>query len=274
MKKIATIILNRNLPEVTNALYKKIHKYDGSITDIFVMESGSSKERLSKHYSWWANWPEALEHGLRFPRGFNYALAELYKKNKFVKYDYYLLICNDTEFKDDSIVRILREELDNHRRVGIISPCSTTWGERSLIGEKGTKYFWNVQFLCCMLRREFIETVMETDNPDYTNFLFDGSNFHGAGADLELIAKGYANDWATAITTKAFICENEMHLKTKADLIKTETYSENLKQTLADEKKWLRKKYGFNSRWTMQLYSKFFYEKFFDFFPEFKTFKI
>ena len=41
MKPIATIILNRNLPEVTNALYQHLDQYDGDTTDLYVVEAGS-----------------------------------------------------------------------------------------------------------------------------------------------------------------------------------------------------------------------------------------
>ena len=86
--------------------------------------------------------------------------------------------------------------------------------------------------------------------------------------------EGYANDWATAITREIWVRENEEHLQTKADLIKTERYEENLKLCLEEGRAWMRRKYGFNSRWTMQMYSKFFYEKFFQFYPELEPYRI
>ena len=43
MKSIATLILNRNLPKVTDKLYMNIKKNEGYLTDIFVIEAGSSK---------------------------------------------------------------------------------------------------------------------------------------------------------------------------------------------------------------------------------------
>ena len=43
MKKVATIILNRNLPEVTDKLCEHIKFYDGELTDIYVVEAGSDK---------------------------------------------------------------------------------------------------------------------------------------------------------------------------------------------------------------------------------------
>src|SRR3989338_11428768 len=87
MKKVATIILNRNLPDVANRLYEKFQNNDAKETDIFIVESGSSKKNLSKHYTWWANWEDSLEHGLRYPRGFNYALSKLLEEKKFKSYE-------------------------------------------------------------------------------------------------------------------------------------------------------------------------------------------
>ena len=76
MPEIATIILNRNLPEITDKLYTSIKKNNN--TDIFVVEAGSLKNRLSKHVTWHANWKSAKKNGLRFPRGMNFALSKLY----------------------------------------------------------------------------------------------------------------------------------------------------------------------------------------------------
>ena len=41
MNKVATIILNRNLPKPTDQLYEHLIKYDQEQTDIFVLEAGS-----------------------------------------------------------------------------------------------------------------------------------------------------------------------------------------------------------------------------------------
>ena len=51
-------------------------------------------------------------------------------------------------------------------------------------------------------------------------------------------------------------------------MIKTEPYEENEKLYVEEGLKWIKKKYGFNSRWQMMQYSKLFYEKFFEYFPE------
>jgi hypothetical protein len=143
-----------------------------------------------------------------------------------------------------------------------------------LLKEQTTRYFWFIHNNAYLLRREFIESICNADTPDEMSFLFDGSNFRGWGSESELIAKAYANDWAAAITSLIWAGENESHLLDKADLIKTEGYEDNLRLYVQEGKYWLRRKYGFNSHWSMQQHVKSFYDRFFDFHPEFEKYKI
>ena len=274
MKKTATIILNRNLPEATDALFESLQRNSGDLTDLYVVEAGSDEANLSKHYTWWANWEDARLHGLRVPRGFNYALSQLWKENLFRSYDYFLMLTNDTEFEKKPVLADLIDELQQHPRVGILSPCSRDWGECILLANQRTKYFWYAHNTAYLMRREFIESIMSLDDPDHMDFLYDGTNFRGYGTESELIAKGYANDWATAITTRVWAEENESHLRDKADLIRTEVFEENINLYLEEGRTWMRRKYGFNSRWTMQMYAKSLYEGFFVNYPEFIKYKI
>ena len=107
-----------------------------------------------------------------------------------------------------------------------------------------------------------MESIINTEKPDEMDFLFDGNNFRGYCSESELIAKAYANNWAAAITTEVWALENESHLLSKADLIKTDTYQENLRLYVEEGKRWMLNKYGFNSRWSMHLYVKSFYDSF------------
>lgn len=275
MKKTATIVLNRNLPEVTDKLCKNLEKHNPGLTDIFVVESGSNKDSLSSYCTWHANWPEAIDEGLRYPRGFNYGLYKLFEEGKLRNYDYFFLVCNDIEFLTPNIVEVLEEEMDKHPRLGILSPCSEQWGEKILITKNDeVKYFWHTQFLAWFIRRDFIEDLIPLENPNYINFMFDGNNFRGYGADLELIAKAYANDWACGITPRAWQIEDESYLKTKAALMHTDSYDLNIEKLIKEGQSWLRSKYGFNSRWLLQMYSKNFYDKFFEHYPELVNYKI
>jgi hypothetical protein len=274
MKRVATIILNRNLPEVTNRLYEHLVRHDGNATDVFVVEAGSDSERLSRYTTWHADWPDALTHGLRYSRGMNYGLSQLWKEGKFHQYEAFFLLTNDTELQERSTLAPLTTILDQHPRAGIISPCSARWGERFLLKAQSTKYFWFIHNNAYLLRRAFMEVILNEDQPDAMGFLFDGSNFRGYGCESELIAKAYANDWAAAITSEVWAGENESHLLNQADLIKTEGYEENLKLYVEEGRRWMRNKYGFNSRWSMQQYVKSFYDRFFEFHPEFESYRI
>lgn len=274
MKRVATIILNRNLPDVTNCLYEHLVQHDGEMTDVFVVEAGSDIEKLSRYTAWHATWPDALAHGLRYSRGMNYGLSELWKEGKFGQYDAFFLLTNDTELQNSHTVAPLMDILDQHPRVGILSPCAERWGERLLLKEQSTRYFWFIHNNAYLLRREFVESIFNEDRPDYMNFVFDGSNFRGYGSESELIAKAYANDWAAAITSEVWAGENESYLINQAELIKTEGYEENIKLYVGEGRRWMRNKYGFNSRWSMQQYVKCFYDSFFEFHPEYKPYRI
>lgn len=274
MKRVATIILNRNLPTVTDRLCEHLIKYDGDQTDIYVVEAGSDPHKLSRHKTWHVNSDEVVTNGLRYCRGMNYAFVQLLSERKFEQYEAFFLLTNDTEFQPKPTVSILLSVLDEQQRVGILSPCSERWGEYLLLKDQKTKYFWFIHNNAYMIRRSFIEDVCNMDQPDFMNFLFDGSNFRGYGSEHELIAKAYANDWAAAITTLVLAGENESHLLDYADQIKTEGYDQNIKMYITEGRAWMRKKYGFNSHWSMQQYVKSFYDKFFDYHPEYSKYKI
>lgn len=273
-KAVAVIILNRNLPDVTNQLCERILAVDGDIADVFVVEAGSDSWAVSRFASWRADWEEAIRSGLRFSRGMNFGLSQLWHEQKFGSYEAFMLLPNDVEFVGDSILRPLVYDLAMNSKIGIISPCSDQWGEQKLIPELGMRYFWFIHNTALMLRREFVESIANFEAADHMGFLFDGQNFRGYACEMELIAKAYANDWAAAITRKVSVRKNETHLLSKADLIKTEPYEENLFLYIEEGRRWLRQKYGFNSRWSMQLYTKYFYDKFFEFHPELNEFKI
>jgi hypothetical protein len=204
----------------------------------------------------------------------NYGLSQLWKEGRFRQYESFFLLTNDTELQSSPTLAPLMGILDLHPCLGILSPCAERWGERLLLKEQSTKYFWFIHNSAYLLKRAFLESIINEDQPDYMNFIFDGSNFRGYGFESELIAKAYANDWAAAITSEVWAGENESHLINQADLIKTEGYEENLKLYVEEGYRWMRNKYGFNSRWSMQQYVKTFYENFFEFHPEFKSYRI
>ncbi|WOJ89511.1 hypothetical protein RZS28_17220 [Methylocapsa polymorpha] len=271
--RTAIIILNRNMPDATDQLVENFLAYDTGNADVFVVESGSNQGLLSKYCSWWADWPEAMRDGLRYPRGFNYGLSQILKGGKFRDYTYFFLVCNDVEISGP-LVAILVEEMERHTQVGIISPCAANWAESELIGPNNTRYVCHGNHVAWLLRRDFIEAVMERDKPDYMNFLYDGTNFRGYYADQELIIKGYVNHFASAITTKAVINERTELLKTRHDLIRTDRYEINLRRVFEEGQQWMHRKYGFSTRFKMNMYAEMFYENFFTLYPSLAQYRL
>jgi len=268
MKRVATVILNRNLPGPTNELYEQLMINEGSITDIYVLEAGSRIDNISKYCTWHASDPDSMQNGLRYCRGTNYALFSLFHEKRWEQYDAFFILTNDTVISRKRIIRPMLAVLDEHPKVGILSPCSKRWGEKELLKEIKTRYFWFINNNALLFRREFLESIMQVNNPDFLSFIFDGSNFRGYLADVELISKAYANDWAAAITSHVFAEENESYLLEQADLIETEPYKEHMRLYIEEGKKWIHQKYGFNSQKSMIEYAKSFYDAFFRLHPE------
>ena len=71
-----------------------------------------------------------------------------------------------------------------------------------------------------------------------------------------------------------FAEEDESYLSDKSDLIKTESFEENIQLYIEEGLIWIKSKYGFNSKWQMMEYSRLFYDKFFEYHPERKKIKI
>ena len=248
-------------------------KFNGDISDIFILESGSDNNKLSKNYTWHAKEKLIRQKGLRFYRGMNYALLKLYKEQKFENYEAFFFTTNDSVFEKKPIIRKLMSFFDKDKHLGILSPCSKIWGEKKLIPKNGIKYFWFLYDNTLLVRKELIKKLMNK-KPTYQNFLFDGSNFRGYGLVSELVAKAYKNNWASAITNSVWTEENESYLLKFSDLIKTESYNENLTLYFHEGKKWMRKKYGFTNKWELNKFVKDRYDKFFKQNPQKKKYKI
>ena len=261
-KKTATIIINRNLPDVTDNLVNHLIEYDGDFTDIFVIEAGSEKNNLSKHTTWHIDDNFTTINGLRYPRGVNLSIKKMYEEKIFCNYDSFFFITNDTVLKKNKTIEPLQKTLNEHKKIGILSPCAEDWGENIILKNENIKYFWFIHSHAYFIRREFIEDLCNFED-DYIDLFFDGNNFRGWGLEIELIAKGYTNGWASAITSMVQMSENNSYLIEKSDLIKTESFNENLRLYIKEGKEWMRKKYGFKSKWDMIFYVKSFYDEFF-----------
>ena len=172
-KKTATIILNRNLPEVTDNLVNHINKFDGEFAQyIFVIEAGSDEINLSKNMTWYINDTFTKKYSLRYPRGLNLGIKKLYEENKLNNYDSIFFITNDTILQNKQTIQPLRSILIKHEKVGLLSPCSKNWGEKLILKDEKVKYFWFIHNHAYFLK-SFIDNMCNYDD-NYITLLFDG----------------------------------------------------------------------------------------------------
>ncbi len=273
MAKTAAILLNRNLPEEADALYNNLLASNQQILDIYVVESGSDPDRLSSYCSFYADWPSAIKHGLRYPQGMNYGLKKV--RDLFPsRYDSYLLLANDTSFVSTNPINLLRETLFSTPRCGLVSPCGIDWGERKLMNPGEPKAFWYIHNNCYLVS-ELLVNKIANDSADHMQYFFDSTNFRGYGTESELLAKAYLNDYQCLITPDVISSERVEFLRERYSIVKTESESENFKLYIQEGLNWMRNKYGFSSRWDMNNYALNAYRQFFGWYPDLKeTFAI
>ncbi len=268
------LILNRNLPKVADKLYSNLSKNNKKL-DIFVIEAGSDKDKLSKNLTWYVDSPGVKKNGLRYYRGMNYGLSKLYEEGKFYNYDAFILLTNDTIFENYKIIDKLEKIFNKHPKIGVLSPCSKDWGEYKIINNREKiKYFWHIHSPVYILRRSFIDDIKNKSKPGYKKFLFDGSNFRGYGLESEMIMKAYSNNWSAAITKNIIFKEDENLLIKNFEKIKTENYGLNTSLFIKEGFKWMKNKYGFESKWSMQMFVKCFYDSFFENNPILEKYKL
>lgn len=270
--KTAAIILNRNLPVETDRLYESLMLNESHLLDIYVVESGSDHDKLSQYCSFYADWPSALEHGLRYPAGMNYGLYNIYKSHPDT-YDSFLLLTNDTTFLSESPIDNLRRELFSSPFIGLVSPCGENWGERILLKENPSKAFWYIHNNCYLISSSLVNKLCSMKS-SYKNFLFDCSNFRGYATESELLTKAYLNGFMSLITAKVISREDESLLRERYTLIKTTPESDNIKLYLEEGLQWMYEKYGFTSRWDMNNYCYTAYNQFFDAYPQLNSYSL
>jgi hypothetical protein len=266
-RRVAIIILSRNLPDAVDRLVGSFRRYDVEESDIYVVEAGTDRDKLSEHHTTWANDDEAMREGLRPARGFNLGVLELLRRGTLHQYDYLFLV-RATVHLDGPVITRLLDQMEEHPRVGILSPCGETWPERELVGPDSLRYVWHINHYAWMLRRELVELVIDNEDLNRERLIFDGTNFRSYGTDTELVIKGYINEYATALSTACFLNADQELLKTSADLIRTDPYDVNARKVFDEGFQWMRRKYGFTTRLQFQEYAKLWYDRFFVLHPQ------
>lgn len=248
-KRVAVLILQRNLPHATEAMVETLRPSNDETCDFFGIESGSDPDKVSKHCSFHADWPEAIEKGLHYPRGMNFGLSELHKT--VGPYEHYFMCMGDAKFDPEACsLQPLLDLMDEHPKAGIVSPYSAQWGTDVPARDLCLHYLF--PHVAWLVRHSFLERVIDTTEPQHMSYFYDGSNFRGYDVDEECIWKCYQHGYFAAVTDRVRFFEDHALMSDNADAIKTERVEQHRKLMFEEGLAWMERKYGFRGKQEMR----------------------
>lgn len=270
-KRVATLFLQRNLPEITNKFAEHFLKWNGDVSDFYVIESGSDDDKLTDYHTFHANWEEARTNGMHFPRGFNFGLLELHKLEKVLEkeYDYIVLAMGDTTLYDEHTIEVMVQQMDKHERMAILAPHlpyhdvnsqpDFANNEDRLIAHTLMPHvFW-------MFRKEYMNDVINDNNDGtFMGYFYDGTNFRGYDTDTELILKAYQGDWFFGVTDLVKHYEISDLTEKNYKVMKTQEFSLHKDLMFNEGLEWLQAKYGFENKHRMRSLVNAHYSDFFN----------
>lgn len=117
-KDLAIIIVNRNRPDLTDALVEQLQPLGSKVSkDIFVIECGSDPDRRSRYESFSYEDPDFSGKCYGHNRGLDWVLEN------HGRYRHYWALMNDLVFTSEpDPIGTLVEILDSEPRMGIVSP--------------------------------------------------------------------------------------------------------------------------------------------------------
>lgn len=175
MNKTAIIIISHNEKEMTDRLCENINLYTKSNYDLYVVETGSKLEKMSKYATLW------VKDGIRMTRGFNWGIKYALWKEKMDNsyfYDSFWLLVNDAKLYQNDTLTPMLNFMRSNKDCGQIHPYvenspSCILRKQNSSGVRKLSY---VEFICPLFSRESIEI------PD----LLNEELFYGWGLDYEI----------------------------------------------------------------------------------------
>lgn len=157
MGKTLTIILNHNLPEFTDPLFKELNRHKTDEYDLEVVDNGSQEKYISKYTT--IRYDTNLFWGGALNKAFEMVLHNS-------QYDSLLFLNNDLEVNGKIFIRSLRHELFR-QKFAIVSPCiagkAAPWPQMQNWGSKGTRVVKWIDNQAPLFHRKFIEAVGQFD---------------------------------------------------------------------------------------------------------------
>lgn len=197
MSKTCAFILNCNLPEYTDFLYKSLKPYERHDYDLFVIDNGSTSQGKSKHTSF------ELGENVYFGGGFNAAM-QYTLENK--EYDSMLFLNNDLTIHGYNFVKTLRQEMFDATgsiRFDIVSPSfynvepnqQCFWKTMHSYSSINARTVPFIDFQCPLISRRLLEEVKEIHQ----------SLIMGWGIDFLFALTGKDRGWKLGVVDRCCI---------------------------------------------------------------------
>ncbi|HVS12271.1 MAG TPA: methyltransferase domain-containing protein [Planctomycetota bacterium] len=182
--KIAVLVASRNRPDLVEAMAAALEASTRIPYDLYVVECGSDRDKLSPHSTLW--YPDPDFRGKCY--GHNLALQAARLKGD---YDYYWVLMNDVVFESGvDAARILVETLEKESRMAILSPTHAEGGYPSAAPRPGGG--WRAVATC-----DYLGFMMRASALEEVGFL-DPAFRYCWGAIHELAHRLYLHGWFVA----------------------------------------------------------------------------
>lgn len=173
MKKTLAIILNYNLPDFTDALYRQLKPFEGNDYDLMVLDNGSPPEGKSRFTT--MELPENVYFGGGLVASVEYIL------DNTDKYDSLLFLNSDLSVNGYKWVKSLREVMFNSgEKVGVVSPTIIQQGYeqihwphmRNWSSSKPRSAKW-VDFQCPLINIEVLQNIKKYPDGFWPGYGYD-----------------------------------------------------------------------------------------------------
>lgn len=222
MSKTLAIILNHNLPELTDALFSELAANKDASYDLEVMDNGSKPQYVSSNTS------IAFERNLFWGGALNEAF-KLVLRNPV--YDSLLFLNNDLEVNGKVFVKCLREALFGEG-YAIVSPCiagkAAPWPQMQNWGSAGTRRVKWIDNQAPLFHRKLIEAIGQ----------FDPALYFGWGQELICYDVCCDRNWSIGVCDHLSVIHYKKQTFERGRLFSLDTHqpaSEQCEQPISHE---------------------------------------
>lgn len=151
MLKVAVLIVSHNNPKLTDSLVEKIKdQTKGVHADVYVIETGSKKDKCSKYTTLW------VDEGIRMTRGWNTLRDYADRQDKYFAHHYF---CNDAKLLDgEDMISSLALAMESTPDMGYIHPYQTVKQPASpllnRVNDSGVRKVSFAEIVCPMVRAD------------------------------------------------------------------------------------------------------------------------